>query len=414
MKKVRDEKSAENPNVLNSNLIVGNNFMSSVHWDALARVLSVLLTTVTIIALARGLGPLGFADFQINLTIVGYILWVGDFGLLTKMINLSGNGNAGDLFEAWNLRITCTILALIIYLVVSKYFWNSSSTLIAIALVVDGFVDANYNLRMLTSKNSWNFALQPIRKAAQTSMIILALLMNIKLSANVIFIAFIVPSLSLLIWDIKNMGGVHFNFRLQYLKKTFIYFFQGGSTYVANLDYLILANSGNSALVTLVALPRRIVNSISLLGSLTNPRIQNSVARYKQISRSHIMTISLITLVGTIFSITFAAFAHKLFLVLFGFHLSDRNVLLVICVLLSAPIQMLVVSINALYFGLEVPKYPVIASYLGSGTYIILLAITVSFSGSVVLSLGFLVIARLVVELVYLLLKFPGLVGRNG
>jgi O-antigen/teichoic acid export membrane protein len=410
VKFVRNEPSADMPLTSNIGLGIRANFLSSLHWDGLARVASIVLTTTTIIALARGLGPLEFAEFQITLTLAGYILWVGDFGLLTRMTNLSGAGKSEELKKAWNLRITNTFIATVVFFMILTVLSNSLSPLIAMALVVDGFVDANYNLRMLTSKNSTALFFQPFRKASQSSIIILVLLSDIKLSESVIFLAFFLPSFCLLIWDIKKMGGFHLDFSLSYLKTTFGYFFQGGSTYLANCDYLILAHSGNSALVTLVALPRRIVNSISLLGTLTNPRIQNDVARQKRISKAHWATMSFTTLVGLFLSILFSFNAEKIFIFLFGFNLSEENILLVILVILSAPIQMLVVAINSLYFGLEAPKYPVIASYLGSVTYILLLGIVVKCNISIVLSLGILIGARLIVELIYLLVKLPSLV----
>jgi O-antigen/teichoic acid export membrane protein len=407
VKVIRNDRDSELPHPSEIDLGARSNLMLSLHWDALARVLSILLTTVTILALARSLGQIGFAKFQISLTVAGYILWVGDFGLLTRITNLSGSGRDEELKKSWNMRITNTSIVMLIYFVFATFHSRGVVPLVGIALVVDGFVDANYNLRMLTRKRSAVLFFQPIRKALQSMFLVFVLLTQIKLTENVIFLVFFLPSFCLLIWDIKTFGGTHWKFDFAYLKTTFGYFSQGGSTYLANCDYLILAHSGHSELITLVALPRRIVNSISLLGTITNPRIQNDVAKSRKISRFHRRTIVLTTLIGFTFSILFSIGIGELSEFFLGFSLTSTNLMLVTSVLLSTPIQMLVVAINSLYFGLEAPRYPVTASYIGSVSYIVFLGIAVIFDFPLAATLGMLIILRLIAELIYLLVKLP-------
>jgi hypothetical protein len=79
---------------------------------------------------------------------------------------------------------------------------------------------------------------------------------------------------------------------------------------------------------------------------------------------------------------------------------------------MSAPVQMLVVGINSLFFGLEKSKYPVLASYIGSVMYILLVVFVLALNYATVMFIGLLIITRLLVELVILMYFSPQL-SRN-
>ena len=387
-------------------------FLGGLHWDVLARVSSILLSTLIIIMLARGLGANGFADFQISLTVASIILWMGDFGLLTRIMNLSGGLADSELKKAWNLRLTLTTLTVLVYFGLATSITGETNSYLVVALVVDGFVDANYNHRMLEHKGKLSLWVQPLRKGFQVFLIFIIIFISVDMTGILLFYVFLIPSMILLIWDVRNVGGLSPNLDYTYLKSTFNYWFQSGSSYIGNLDYFLLNFYGYSSLIALIALPKKIINSISLIGTVTNPRNQNNVARNGKVSKHNIQLIIYATVIGLISSLFSLFFMKSLFQTLFNLDLTSNQAFLVSCVLVSTPVQMLVVGINSLFFGLEKSRYPVLASYIGSLIYILLVVLVLVINYATVMLVGVLIITRLLVELAILLYFSPQL-SRN-
>jgi hypothetical protein len=253
---------------------------------------------------------------------------------------------------------------------------------------------------------------QPLRKGFQVFLILIIIFREVDLTGILLFYVFLFPSIILLIWDIRNVGGVSPNLDYKYLKSTFNFWFQSGSSYIGSLDYFLLNFYGYSSLITLIALPKKIINSISLIGTVTNPRNQNDVARNGRVSKHNIRLIMYATAIGLILSFFSLAFMKSFFQTLFNLDLTSNQLFFVSCVIMSAPVQMLVVGINSLFFGLEKSKYPVLASYIGSVMYILLVVFVLALNYATVMFIGLLIITRLLVELVILMYFSPQL-SRN-
>jgi hypothetical protein len=325
---------------------------------------------------------------------------------------LSGGLANSELKKAWNLRLTLTTLTALGYFGLATLITGETNSFLVVALVVDGFVDANYNLRMLEHKGKLSLGVQPLRKGFQVFLIFFIIFREVDLTGILLFYVFLFPSIILLIWDVRNVGGLSPNLDYKYLKSTFNYWFQSGSSYIGSLDYFLLNFYGYSSLITLIALPKKIINSISLIGTVTNPRNQNNVARNGKVSKHNIQLIMYATAIGLILSFFSLFFMKSFFQTLFNLNLTSNQLFLVSCVLMSAPVQMLVVGINSLFFGLEKSKYPVLASYIGSLMYILLVVFVLALNYATVMFIGILIITRLLVELVILLYFSPQL-SRN-
>lgn len=368
-------------------------------WDFISRVITTIFSGAFYFLVAKESQIENFASFQLAGVVSAILIWIGDLGLGSLLINLLASRKTKQFQIAWTIRFMFTFLLLSFTSIVIAYFIPKIDYLLIFVIGVDLYVDSNYNIRILQSRKIFRYFLQPTRKMFQL-LIYIVLIKNFNLFFQInICYALLFPSLMMILFDLHKLGGLTFgklesNLNLMALNS----WIQGASSYITLTDTIVLKYFGHNSLIVYLGFPRKFTQSLSIMSSVTAPRNQHSVASQGEIRRINIEKIAQTSLLILLGSLGIMFFQRDIFLYTFNVSLSREIGILVSAVLISAPLQSLVVGVNSLLFGISSFKVPSIIANLVSLFYVIILIICLNIGYEVAISLAVLIILKPLVE----------------
>ena len=385
---------------------LSNRKKGTVTLDIVARYITTGFSFINILFLVKLQNLNDFSAFQVAYSLASIVTWISDIGLGITLIQALASNKMQLVKSIWSLRIAIFLLISAFSYGFAFYAVSPNFIFFFAAANFDLFTDSNLNLRVVSTRRTLDYTVQPLKKFVQFASLILLYISSTTVDSRMICTVYVLPSLALLIFDTRRFGGFTIRWELNQINKSASKWLQSGGLALVNLDNLILGYFGMHSIIVILAITKKIYSAIAVVATAAVPKVLFQVTKDKIIGRHIRILIAKVTLSTGILAVLASIFHSHIFQILLkNIPLYSAEHFMITVYLLTLPLTIMCLALNATLLGLNRNFSAAAATYSSSVIYLSVLYISLCYvNGGLAVSIASVtyVILWLLIQLTFL------------